>query len=137
MKPKMYFKTEEELAECAREWKKRLFLSDWNIQVGFANEILLDDADCCGLSEVQWENSCGVITILSEESVERIDPIEKCPHEKTIIHELLHFTFPMFEKSNQPIEQTYYTLIQHQTLERMAKSLYMAKYNLDCSWFRR
>jgi len=136
MKPKMYFRNEKELLESAKEWKQRLFLADWNIMVGFDDELTLDDYECGGISEIQYENSCGNITILSEKSLEKADPMEKHPHELIIIHELLHFVLPMYEKKNQTIEETAYNITKHQTIERIAKSLYMAKYNVDYVWFR-
>lgn len=135
MKPKMFL-SEKELVDCAIEWKKRLFLSDWNIMIGFADELMLDGACCGGISEIQYENSCGTITILSERSLKNADIMEKHPHELITIHELLHFIYPIYEKQNQGIEQEDFNIKQHQQIERMAKSLYMAKYNLEYSWFR-
>lgn len=130
--PKMYFDNEQEMYDCLNEWKKRLLLSDWHIAIAFAKRGELSDINWAGESSCQWVNRCGTISILAKEDMPT-DMIIKQPHEVTLIHELLHFKF--FSAENHSLEGLYYSEMQHQLLEDMAKSLFMAKYNLDYDWW--
>lgn len=132
LEPKIYFDTEKELLDCLSEWKKRLLLRDWHIAIAFAKREDLDDKNWAGLSDCQWVNRCGTISILAKEDIPN-DMILKQPHELTVIHELLHFKF--FGAESGSLEELFYQEMQHQLLEDMAKALYMAKYKLDYSWF--
>lgn len=130
--PKMFFDNEQEMYDCLNYWKKKLLLSDWHIAIAFAKRGELSDINWAGESECQWVNRCGTISILEKDSMPN-DMIIKQPHEVTLIHELLHFKF--FSAENHSLEGVYYTEMQHQLLEDMAKSLFMAKYNLDFDWW--
>ena len=131
--PKLYFDSEEEANNIFDEWKDRLFLNDWNIVLDFADNL---DGNA-GLSNVQWVNSCGMVTLLNARTLkkEQANSIEKSPQEQTMIHELLHFKYLGVE-GNKQIEDIYYEEMQHRLLEQIAKSLYMAKYNIDYEWFK-
>lgn len=129
---KMYFENEQEMYDCLNYWKKKLFLSDWHIGISFAKRGEMSDIDYAGESTVQWVNKCGTISILVAEDMPK-DMLLKQPHEVTLIHELLHFKF--FGVENNSIEGLFWNEMQHQLLEDMAKSLYMAKYNLNNDWW--
>lgn len=130
--PIMEFESQEELNESLAEWKKRLFLSDWNIKAYLVHgEEISGNA---GLSEVQWVNSCGTISIRYANEMPK-GMIEKEPHEKILVHELLHFKYMSFASARSSIEDVFYDETQHKLLEQMAKSLIMAKYDIDYEWF--
>jgi len=130
--PKMYIENEEEANTLLKEWQERLFLQHWNISFYVADSLSNEDA---GQSIVQWVNSCGTITLLSEKTLkEKGGFIEKVCHEQILIHELLHFKYMWLNGSS--LESTVYAEKQHQLLEQMAKSLYMAKYDLSYDWFK-
>lgn len=130
LQPIMVFNNDEELQVSLAEWKERLFLSDWNIKAHLVHgEEINGNA---GDSNVQWANSCGLIRIRYADEMPE-DMIEKEPHEKVLVHELLHFKYMGFEGSD--IEDVFFDEKQHQLLEQMAKSLIMAKYNIPYSWF--
>ena len=131
--PKMFIETEEELLSLAREWQKRLLLSDWIINFSLVTAREMSEVDLAGESDVQWINRCGVVNILRKEEIPQ-DIIAKQPMELVLVHELLHFKFMMFD--NESLEGCYFSEKQHQLLEDIAKSLYMAKYGLDFEWFK-
>ena len=131
--PKMFIETEEELLSLAREWQRRLLLSDWIINFSLVTAREMSEVDLAGESDVQWINRCGVVNILRKEEIPQ-DIIAKQPMELVLVHELLHFKFMMFD--NETLEGCYFSEKQHQLLEDMAKSLYMAKYGLDFEWFK-
>lgn len=130
--PIMVFHTDDELQCCLKEWQERLFLSDWNICASLVPGE--DIPDMAGDSTVQWANSCGTIRIREGKDMP-VDLIEKEPHEKILVHELLHFKYMGFE-GMKTIEGIYWDEKQHQILEQMAKSLIMAKYHLSYDWFK-
>lgn len=130
--PIMYFNTDEELQACLQEWQERLFLQHWNIQGSLVSGEAIPEM--AGDSTVQWVNSCGTIRIREEKDMP-VNTIEKDPHEKILVHELLHFKYMGFEGVDT-IEGTYFDEKQHQLLEQMAKSLIMAKYNIRYDWFK-
>ena len=131
--PKMFIETEEELLSLAREWQRRLLLSDWIINFSLVTAREMSEVDLAGESDVQWINRCGVVNILRKEEIPQ-DIIAKQPMELVLVHELLHFKFMMFD--NETLEGCYFSEKQHQLLEDIAKSLYMAKYGLDFEWFK-
>ena len=131
--PKMFIETEEELLSLAKEWQRRLLLSDWIINFSLVTAREMSEVDLAGESDVQWINRCGVVNILRKEEIPQ-DIIAKQPMELVLVHELLHFKFMMFD--NESLEGCYFSEKQHQLLEDMAKSLYMAKYGLDFEWFK-
>lgn len=130
--PIMIFENEDELNKSLKEWKKRLFLNDWNIKAYLAHGE--DIAGLAGESEAQWVNSCGVIRIRYGNEMPN-DMIEKEPHEKILVHELLHFKMMSFTSSDMSIEDVFFDEKQHQLLEQIAKSIIMAKYNIKYNWF--
>lgn len=125
------FNTDEELQASLAEWQERLFLNHWNIKAYLVHGDEIKDLS--GDSTVQWVNSCGTIRIrYANEMPDGM--IEKEPHEKTLVHELLHFKYMGF--AGDSIESVFFDEKQHQLLEQMAKSLIMAKYGISYGWFK-
>ena len=131
--PIMEFKNQEELDKSLQEWKQRLFLSDWNIKAYLVHGEELPD--CAGDSNVQWVNSCGTIRIRYADELPK-DMIEKDPHEKILVHELLHFKMFGYTYKSPTVEEIFYDEKHHQLLEQFAKSLIMAKYGVSYEWFK-
>ena len=128
--PIMEFKTEQELNDSLQEWKERLFLQAWNIKASLVHGE--DISGLAGESNTQWVNSCGTIRIRYADEMPP-NMIEKEPHEKVLVHELLHFKYMGFD--NNSLEGVFWDEKQHQLLEQMAKSLIMAKYGISKEWF--
>lgn len=55
--------------------------------------------------------------------------------ELTLIHELLHLQFEYSDATADTDNEMLRAHFTHSSLERMAKSLLMARYNLNKSWF--
>jgi hypothetical protein len=132
--PIMEFKNQEELDACLNEWQTRLFLNDWYIKAD-----LLKRSELNLGNEVAGENHfdvtlhCSMIhlAILDDDILSRI---QKVSHEVTLIHELLHLKYN-WVSAVDTLEGRYYDTLEHSLLEQMAKSLFMAKYNLTFEWF--
>lgn len=131
-KPIERFNNNEELRTCLKEWQHRLFLDNWHIKAELVKGSDIEGYD--GMNDSCWENSTAHIRIVRPEDVANGGE-EKTVHEETLVHELLHCVFMTFEGENKTIEAVYWSTKQHQILERMAKSLIMAKYDLDYSYF--
>lgn len=134
LEPKLYIDTEEELFKLAKEWQSRLLLSDWIVTYALVPCREMTDIQWAGESNAQFVNRCGTVYILRKEDIPE-DLIIKQPMELVLIHELLHFKFMTLD--NDTLEGCYWNEKQHQLLEDMAKSLYMAKYDLDLDWFKK
>lgn len=133
------FANQGELDACLAEWQERLFLSDWIIQahlVDSQKDMALDD--CEGEAVTTPTVKVGIIRILRERPEDSDGYPEKMCHEKILVHELLHHVFPTAEQSRdfRTYEGVQYGLVYHQNIERMAKSLIMAKYGVPFSWFK-
>ncbi len=134
IKPKLYFKDAKEAKELLEEWKERLFLRDWHIVLYFADEL---ENDYAGKNESDFLNITSIITMLTGRSLKiKLDgAVQKQPQEQILIHELLHSKIMSYEQDHPTIEGVLHDTIQHQTIEQLAKALYMAKYNLSYDWF--
>lgn len=133
VEPKLYIETQEELLKLAKEWQNRLFLNDWIIGFALVTNRDMSDIEFAGESDVQYVNRCGTVSILRKEDYPEFLFIKQ-PMELVLIHELLHFKFMTLE--NVTLEGCYWNEKQHQLLEDMAKSLYMAKYDITLDWFK-
>ena len=104
------------------EWKDRLGLQDWHIELRdncSPNDMNL--RDCAGETEWQEVSKCAVIRIISEKDYgDRIVPFDK---EKTLVHELLHCKFSLLGESGNDLQDR----LQHQLIEDIAKVLVDAK----------
>lgn len=135
-KPIIAFESEEQMVQCAKEWKKRLFLDNWCIGIKFAHESEMSKNGRAGESEVHWENMEGTIYILYPQDLPEF--FNNTSQEEALIHELLHFKYMgFFQNGSSTIEGVYYDVMQHQLLEQMARSLFLAKYDLPSDWFKK
>lgn len=128
--PIEFFENQEQLNKYLKEWQKRLMLTNWIIKAKIVdqNEIPENAGKC----NSDFHNSCAMIRIA--EYNHNNNYIMKQPQELVLVHELLHCVFMQISNNNY-LESVFYEEKQHQTLERIAKSLIMAKYNLDYDWF--
>jgi len=113
-------------------------LTDWTIKAQFAEPKTLKDENgtrLLGQNEFQIINKCAVITIVKFDNDSK-NSITRISHECVLIHELLHCKYNWIEATYSLVESIYYNALEHSLLEQMAKSLFMAKYNLPFSWFK-
>jgi hypothetical protein len=133
-KPMEEFKTQEELNECLKWWKDKLFLNDWIIKAKLCapDDFAVDGR--MGENSMVFENKESMIRILEKQYYPN-DAIAIYCAEQTLVHELLHCKYN-FLQNKGTYESIYVDVVEHQSLEQMAKSLIMAKYNLDFDYFR-
>lgn len=138
--PIITFKDDEELNECVRWWKDRLFLHDWSITAHLVDEAFEDDErtrEVAGLNKFQWLHQTSIISISRkqvEDGVAIEDSVIKVCAEKTLVHELLHLRMNWLSPPYSH-EGNYYDAMEHQKLEQFARSLILAKYQLPANWF--
>lgn len=133
------FKNEEQFLTCCKEWQERLFLRDWFIRFRLTEEELRDDDGdllygyCTHLMN---DNSASIIISNKAELPDIKDDIFLKPcAELTVIHELLHLQFEYAEAMSDSDSEALRSNLTHASLERMAKTLLMTKYDLDRDWF--
>lgn len=133
----MYFKTEEEAEECLKEWQERLSLSNWIFKVNLVDPdgFKYPGEEKLGECIFNMCHSAAIINILKPEYIPK-DAIIKCPHEQTLIHEMLHCKMNFVETDTTFYTANYFEIKEHQLLEELAKALFMAKYQLELSWFK-
>lgn len=109
------------MQELLLEWKERLGLQDWAIQLS-PEEYTLPDSGCCGYSDWSETGKAAHIYLLRQEVYgERVVPYDR---EKTLVHELLHLKFSFLDK---PDGDELQSRILHQLIDDMAKALVSAK----------
>lgn len=136
-KPIETFKSNEQFQKCCKEWQHKLFLDDWFIKFELTEEELHMEEDTLdGMCEFNFNNKEAKIVIFNGKYVSD-DTIMRQIGELTVIHELLHIKaeylsdMDIVGKENE----TFHKYIYHQSIETMAKSLLMVKYNLDYDYF--
>lgn len=134
MSPIMEFTSLEQAYNCLKEWQERLFLQDWTIKLNLVEPEDMNMQEVCGENIFQIETKSCVIKILKPEFYG--DRIVKYCAEQILIHELLHCKYNWVARDYNSIEVAYFDTLEHALLEQMAKSLFMAKYNLPFDWFR-
>ena len=108
------------------EWQKRLGLQDWAIGLRYnckQEDLDLDEA----AGETHWDYilKTGVIYIVSEEVFGK--RILEFDFEKTLVHELLHLKFSLFDISKNDYESKVLDLARHGLVDDLARALVMAK----------
>ena len=136
MQPILEFKSNEELQESLKEWQKRLFLDDWVIKAELVNrsELVIEGEELNGSNTFQMVNKASAIRIAVPDDDIRDRIIRYCA-EHILVHELLHCKYNWLESDYSSMSNAYYDTQDHALLEQMAKSLIMAKYNIDLDWF--
>lgn len=128
--PIMKFENQEQAEKYLREWQHRLFLDDWVIKINLV-DCIDDEENCAGRVDYNREYLYANIRIKKELNENTIDT--QC-HEKVLVHELMHLVILQTE-NYEDIQNLYWNENQHQIMERMARSLIMAKYNLSFDFF--
>lgn len=143
-KPISVFKNEEQFLAYAKDWQHKLFLDNWNIEFRLINDCLKVVDNESGIENILWgfnaytfENSNAIITVFNGKTIESDDDISKNMAELTLVHELLHIKFEYISDEDVvgDLPKVHQSLL-HQGVECMAKSLIMAKYNLDYDYFK-
>lgn len=130
--PIMVF-TPETLNKSLKWWKKKLFLTDWTIHAKIVPPDELDGLS--GNNTFTFEDKSSIIRIADIPIDERSTYVSKICDECTLVHELLHLKYDLFEGSKPSFEKVYVEAMEHQKLEQLAKTLIMIKYNLPFKWF--
>ena len=129
--PIMVF-TAETLNKSLKWWKKKLFLTDWTIRAKLVPPDEL--GSLLGNNTFTFEDKSSIIRIADIPISERSTYVGKLCDECTLVHELLHLKYNLFEDSSS-FEKSYVENMEHQKLEQLAKTLIMTKYNLPFKWF--
>jgi len=128
--PIIKFENKEQAEKCLREWQHRLFLDDWVIKINLV-DCIEEEENCMGRVDYRREYLFANVRIKKELNKETI---ERLSHEKILVHELMHLIIPQTD-NYETVPDLYWNENQHQIMERMARSLFMAKYNLSFEWF--
>lgn len=132
MKPIEEFETEEQLQECLKWWKDKLFLTDWIIKAKLCAPEDFIEQGVCGENEFDIVNKCCIIRIMKKKYYgERV--MKYCA-ERILVHELLHCKYNWLS-CGSTYEGIYVDTMEHSLLEQIAKSLIMAKYDLPLDYF--
>lgn len=136
MKPIEEFENKERLAECLKWWKDKLFLGHWIIVADVVDIVKDCDGeehdDFAGYNDFVYESMQSHIQIISKDSYKGF--LEKYCAEKILVHELLHCKYNWLSNRDS-YEGVYVVTVEHSLLEQMAKTLIMAKYDLDMGYF--
>jgi len=130
-KPIMQFRNNKELQKSLKEWKKRLFLKDWNIKAVLVST--KENLKYWGLST--FSNKTAYIQIFTQDKSCK-NRIAKYCAEKILVHELLHLKVEYKDISSIKEKEKFKSRVLHESLEDMAASLVMAKYGLDFKFFQ-
>jgi hypothetical protein len=126
----MKFENREQAEKYLREWQHRLFLDDWIIKINLV-DCIDDEENCVGKVDYNREYLYANIRIKKELNEDAIDT--QC-HEKVLVHELMHLVILQTE-NYEDIQNLYWNEKQHQIMERMTRSLILAKYDLSFDFF--
>lgn len=129
---KEVFNSKEELKTCLKWWQEKLFLADWIIKASICEPCDFDNEGNMGENSFDMVNKCCVIRILDKKYYG--NRIMKYCAEKVLVHELLHLKYNWIANEST-YEGKYVDVMEHGLLEQMAKSLIMAKYNLNLDYF--
>lgn len=132
--PVMTFHNDEELNDCLKWWKDRLYLHDWIIHGALKDHVYIDEKEMAGSNTFEHGLMSSCILISTAQTGETKDTVSKVCHELTLVHELLHLRLNWL---NPPYsyEGNYTDAMEHQNIEKFARSLIMAKYRLPIEWF--
>lgn len=125
---KEVFNSKEELNACLRWWQEKLFLTDWIIKASICEPC----EGNMGENSFDMVNKCCVIRISDKKYYG--DRIMKYCAEKVLVHELLHLKYNWIANEST-YEGKCVDVMEHGLFEQMAKSLIMAKYNLNLDYF--
>lgn len=133
------FETEEDLIKCGLWWQDLLGLSEWNITFRLVHPKMMDNKEAEGETIFNYVYKLAEIKIVNLDNNSVYYNYKYCA-ELTLVHELLHciMTYDSVydETKTLTFEEAKYAEEQHAILERMAKSLIMAKYDIALDYFK-
>lgn len=132
--PIMTFHSDEELNDCLKWWKDRLYLHDWCIHAALRDHVYIGDEEMAGSNEFKHVLMSSCILISTAMTGETTGTVTKVCHELTLVHELLHLRLNWLQPPCT-YEGNYTDAMEHQDIEKFARSLIMAKYRLPLEWF--
>lgn len=108
--------TTKKADKLLKKWKKKLGLQNWDIFLKI-NQKKEDMDGCNGLIEWNPVQRCAVIKIKDKKEIYS-DSLASFNFKKTLVHELLHLKFELFESKdkNSAVYENF-----HQQLEDMAR----------------
>ena len=108
------------------EWQERLGLQDWAIGLRYnCRQEDLELEEAAGETHWNYTLKTAIIYIVSEEVFgERILDFD---FEKTLVHELLHLKFSLFDIGKKDYESNVLDLARHGLIDDLARALVMAK----------
>lgn len=139
--PVINFETDEALTEAMRYWQRVLLMQHWTIKARLAPADALGDEDedgtrTCGLCTHQIPEQCATIQIMRAEDWQG-DSDRKFCQELFLVHELLHPKLwrPYSVGTAHTAEGLLADAHDHVLVDQMARSLLMAKYDINHDWF--
>ena len=134
-KPVVEFESQTQLDEYLEKWKVILGLQDWMIKASVVGKEYMPLEDSAGVNEYSIPMMQSIIYILDPKDYED-DTMDVYIAEKILVHELLHLVFTYVDREND-YESKLADLIEHQKIEKMAKSFMKARYHLTDNDFYR
>lgn len=134
-KPVVEFESQTQLDEYLEKWKTILGLQDWMIKASVVGKEYMPLEDSAGVNEYNIPMMQSLIYILDPKDYED-DTMDVYIAEKILVHELLHLVFTYVDREND-YESKIVDLIEHQKVEKMAKSFIKSRYNLTDNDFYR
>ena len=134
-KPVVEFESQTQLDECLEKWKVILGLQDWMIKASVVGKEYMPLEDSAGVNEYSIPMMQSIIYILDPKDYED-DTMDVYIAENILVHELLHLVFTYVDREND-YESKLADLIEHQKIEKMAKSFMKARYHLTDNDFYR
>ena len=136
IEPKCTFENLDEAHHYLTEWQKRLFLDDWlvTVEIDVPKSKMHEHAN----AEVAicLVNKTAKIKICGKEEYDKENPKKYCA-EALLVHELVHLCLDDCDIEGDVVYTiAVFDIMRHAKVEQMAKSLIMAKYGIDFSWFR-
>ena len=110
--------SQEELKKLCEEWRERLRLQAWDVDVGIYRASEFEIPNCCG--ENEWGNRNYMSTIRILDPVDYPKSNFKQDMEITLVHELLHLHFEAFEPKDKDTLQ--YDIMER-TIDRLAHTM--------------
>ena len=133
--PVYEFKSQEQLDEYLYKWKNILGLQGWMIKACVVGKDNMPLEDSAGVNEFNIPMMQSIIYILDPRDYED-DTIDVYLAEKILVHELLHLVVTCVDRDDR-YESKVVDLLEHQRVEKMAKSLIKARYYITDDDFYR
>ena len=124
------FNTEKELRNAAAWWITQLNLQNWKIRFHLVTRDEMPLEGCNGCNSFVYESNVSDIYILKDcKNNEEREDFPYCA-EQTLVHELLHLKYLLYEKSDMSMSDTFFMMEEHRKLDNMATILVATRYNI-------